>query len=157
MSTSCRVTFCRRFPLLTGQPEAEDLRPVGVVHRLGLVMHGGDRCLQLIRAGGALAERGGHQCGASSILARSERDQAYPVPCGARGPSRVGEQQEREQAGHPRLVRQQTAQSAAETDGLTGERGHGDRVTIGRGVTLAISRSGPGISTPVNVDVAPSA
>jgi hypothetical protein len=69
------MTSCQPFPLLTGQPEPEDLRPVGVVHRLGLVVHGGDRRLQLIRAGAALGEGGGNQGGALIDLG--------PVPAGA--------------------------------------------------------------------------
>ena len=84
---------------------------------LGLVVHGGDRCLQLVGAGAALGEGGGDQCGAlidlgpvpAGAVLLGERDQAYTVLRGACGPARVGEQHEREQAGHLWLVRQQAA------------------------------------------------
>jgi hypothetical protein len=91
----------------------------------GLVVHGGDRGLHLVgpdrrrgqhrlEYGDALGHRGGVPEPAVLI---GERDERAVVPR-PRRPARLGEQHQRQQAGHLAVVRQLGAQQSGQPDRL---------------------------------------
>ena len=98
--------------------EREDLAPVGVFDARRLVVNGGNRRLQLVRAYRALRQRSLTSATPSAIACSvperavllRQRDE-LAVRSGAREPARVGEQHEREQPGDLGVV----GQAAGET------------------------------------------
>ena len=110
--------------------EREDLRPVGVLARRRLVVHRGDRRLELVRPDGRCAsapldERdalGDQRAVPERPVLLVERDELAVRP-GARRPAGVGEQHEREQAGDLAVVGQQPVQRARQPDRFVGEIG----------------------------------
>ena len=105
--------------------EPEDLRPVGVGHRRGLVVDGGDGRLQLVGTDLAARQRPGDECHAlgdlrlvpAAPILLVQRDQLPGRP-GAGQPPGVGEQHQREQPGDLPVAGQQPADDPGQPDRL---------------------------------------
>jgi hypothetical protein len=104
----------------------------------------GDRRLQLIRAGRSAGQGAGHEGHALGDLGRVPQapvllghgDRLAGRP-GARRPSRVGEQHERQQPGHLTVLGKQAVHDASEADRLGGQVGTVQARPRGAGVALA--------------------
>src|SRR5829696_4347319 len=108
--------------------QGDDLRPVGLLDRRGVRVHGVDGRLELIgtRLVGAkaaaedrltLGDQGPVPLGAV-LLAQQHQGTVGP---GSRGAAGLAQQQERQQAGHLRLVRHQRRQDPRQPDRLSAE------------------------------------
>ena len=124
--------------------QREDLGPVGVGHGRGLVVDRGYGRLQLVGAGRAARQRFGEQRGPLGDLLPvplgpvllGQRHQR-PVRLGAGGPPRVGQQHQRQQAGHLAVLGQQPAQPAGEPDRLPRQRRDRQLLPVAGAVALA--------------------
>jgi hypothetical protein len=105
--------------------QRHDLRPVGRLGARGLVVHRGDRGLDLVRAGWSPRQRLAdqrHALGdlvgvpAAAVLLRHGDQRA--VRPGARRPARVGEQHQREEPGHLAVLREQAVHDPGQPDRL---------------------------------------
>ncbi len=123
--------------------ERDHPAPVGRPDRGGVAVHGGDRGLDLVRAGPAqlqaAADEGLSLADQVSVperaVLRGERDQIAVGVRAGRSP-RVGEHQQREQAQHLGFVGQQFGQQASEPDRLGAQVVADQTVPAGSGVPL---------------------
>ena len=123
--------------------QREDLPPVGAAGRRRVGVHGADRRLQLVRPGLVAAQARAHQ-----ILALADQGPVPPaavlvgqpdqraVGGGAGRAARLGQQQQRHQAEHLRLVRHQAGQQPGQPDRLGAQLGADQRVPGGSRVPL---------------------
>ena len=123
--------------------EGEDLRPVGGVRARGLVVHGRDGGLDLIRTDNSARQRRAHEGHAlldlGSIPERAilliERDE-LPVRSRSRGAPRIGEQHQRQEAAHLRHVGERAPEEPREADGFVREVAPNEIAPVARCVAL---------------------
>jgi hypothetical protein len=135
----------RRVDLLESPVERRDLGPICLRDRRCLRVDGGDRGLQLVRAGAAqphgpvedgdaLAEQGGVPTGA---VLRVEAD-GLAGAVGAGPPARVGEHQQRQQAERLGVVGHQLGQQPGQSQRIVAELVAHQVVAGGGGVALVV-------------------
>ncbi len=130
-------------PALEQAIQGQDLRPVGRGVAGCLVVHGGDRRLQLVLPGLSLLQRRGDQprpLGDAApvppaALLLGQRDQ-FPAGAGPGRPPGVGEQHQRQQPGDLWVGRQAGVQPPGQPDGLARQVAAGQLGAAAAGVPL---------------------